>query len=140
MYDVLDVAYYILHKYSKKYVFGISKLSLCLYYLQVTYLVKYKERLFKEDVYAVDWGIEINEIRSEYGMYIPHIPYCVIEERDVHINDEDKKNIDEFIEEYAGNSVIYFARFIHNQLPWKRAFRRYNNKIYDNEIIEYFSD
>lgn len=140
MYEVLDVSYYILHKYSQKYIFSLSKLLLCLYYLQVIYLVKYKKRLFKEDVYAVDFGIEIKEVWKEYRMYIPYIPHYAIEKRDIYMSDADKKNIDEFIEEYAENSVVYFTNLIHNQLPWKRAFRRYNNKIYDNEIIEYFSD
>ena len=70
MYDVLDVAKYVLY-YARKHDYGMSVLQLMkiLYFVQAQFLVSKKKRAFPDDIVALDWGPMERKVWAKYGVY-----------------------------------------------------------------------
>ena len=70
MYDVLDVAKYVLY-YARKHDYGMSVLQLMkiLYFVQAQFLVSKKKRAFPDDIVALGWGPMERKVWAKYGVY-----------------------------------------------------------------------
>lgn len=154
VYEVLDIARYIIN-YNNQHGCGISNLKLqkILYFVQAAFLVNKSEPCFYEDIEAWDFGPVVPEIYHEFKMYgsndIPHIndyiDYSkgIWEAKKVIFNEniisgDDKKLLDNMIEQCNQHSANDLVRITHGQAPWQNAYNRGFNNIISKESIKNF--
>ena len=159
MYNVLDVCRHIIN-YSNDHNYGISNLKLqkLLYFVQA-YFVSFtskKEPCFKDKIEAWDFGPVVPVAYHEYKRYgntdIPYVSHYieynftnflqskVIPFTDTVISDEDKKIIDDLIDNFSEYSTTSLVRITHNQSPWIDAQANGKNSVITVDAIRsYFN-
>lgn len=160
IYNVLDICRYIIN-YSNKRDYGVSNLKLqkLLYFVQAYFLLEKENQTpcFSEKIEAFDFGPIVMIAYQEYKQYastdIPSIEsYIEFDINDLWrismikfdencILDKDKKLINDVIDKFADFSATDLLSIIHNQTPWKNAYKQYpNNEITIDSMKEYFME
>lgn len=159
IYDVLDVARYIIN-YSNEKGYEISNLKLqkILYFVQAYFLYLDKEKpCFYEAIEAWDFGPVVPEVYREYKQYgsgnIPTVKSYIkyshgnywnakkFSFEDRNIQQEDKIKINKMVDALSKYSATDLVTITHNQNPWRDAYKPFlNNKISNESLWEYFHE
>ena len=142
MYKVLDVAQYIVdYSNEKGYFVNSYKLQNILYFVQASFLCEKDAPCFNEGMEAVDWGVYIKQVLYRYRRYGLSSVFVMEDMRRAScIGKEDKKIIEEIVDECHGYSNNALIEIIRNQRPWKDARRSVSGKISIEGMREYFNE
>ena len=139
MYKASLIARYIIN-YSNAMDKTINNLRLqkILYFVQAEFLVSKGIPCFQNEIYAWDLGPVIPEVHREYKIFgSSAIPAF----RNIHfpIFEEDKKIINNVVNECNRYSSYALVQITHNQDPWIKAYNTLSNGIITKSSIkEYF--
>ena len=141
MYTILDIADYIIQSSNEKHI-GMSNLKLqaVLYFLQAEFLVRKNEVCFKEKIEAWSFG---PVVRSIYEKYIGFGGGSIIlvKKKDFEIKKEDKKIIDNILEDLDEYSASALSKIIRNQDPWIKAYKKEEkSEITLEELRNFFKE
>ena len=142
MYKVLDVAQYVVdYSNEKGYFINSYKLQNILYFVQASFLYEKDVPCFNEGMEAVDWGVCIKQVLYRYRRYGLSSIFVMEDMRRVsYIRKEDKKIIEEIVDEchkYSNNALVEIIR---NQRPWKDARTSIGSMISIDNLKKYFSE
>lgn len=154
MYDVLDVARYIIN-YSVKnnQKMNNSKLQKVLYFIQAAFLTEINNPCFNENLLACDNGVIILDVYNEYKWYsnsnLPYINEYFNFKGDIwnwskaiynpdKINLEHKEIINKILDACSDYSDEELSEIIMNQDPWLNSYLSGWNNIIDNRKIKYY--
>lgn len=138
----MKIADYVVQRCNKDLHSSISNLKLqkILYFIQAAFLVTKNAKCFSEDIEAWDFGPVVPAVYYNYRVFgSSNIP--VITKLDCgFICDEDRKLLNEIIDECSDYSASYLVDVTHNQTPWKEAYSKpgRNNVISTESIRDYF--
>lgn len=140
-YNVLDIAKYVIYYCTKKgYLITNLKLQKILYFIQAAFLVYKDYSCFVEEIEAWDFGPVVPEVYHEYKCF-GNSNIFLEDENIPYINKEDRKLMDDMIDECSDYTAAELVSLTHKQAPWKRAYKKYYNNIISKESIkEYFED
>lgn len=152
MYDVLDVAKYVLY-YARNHDYGMSVLQLMkiLYFVQAQFLVSKKKRAFPDDIVALDWGPMERKVWAKYGVYgNANIPVLLganfAEEEKIYTNvvakiyAEDAWLIGVIVDLLLGYNNTVLLDVIRKQTPFKNARKNFPGfEISDKDMVDFFS-
>lgn len=142
MYSANNIANYILRYYHSKNIW-ISNLKLqkILYFLQAQFLVSKGVPLFSDPIQAVDWGTMVKSVYYNYRIFgSGSIPIIHEEKYPYYIDGDDMILINEvldYVEPYSSTTLL---GFIHNQMPWKKAYYNHRGYISNHDLKEFFKD
>lgn len=156
-YLALDISRYVINKCNESgNIISNLKLQKILYFIQGNFYRLKDRECFVEDIHAWNYGPVVPEIYREYKHFGSNNIPCVKEvysfnedtfefenqEFEMKFFDEDdKKIIDEVVEEcqlYSANALVSVT---HRQQPWKECYRRGCDKLIEKKIIEeYFKN
>lgn len=142
VYSALEIARYIIN-YANSHDMIISNLKLqkILYFVQLEFLLN-KKTCFEDNIEAWDFGPVIPSVYHEFKQYgafaIPKISY-VYDDSDglfnlkkisykPHIEECDKKIIEDVVNECNQYSAGQLVEITHNQSPWKETYVPHKNK------------
>ena len=135
-YKAIDISKYIINKCIRigKPISNL-KLQKILYYAQGEYLKIKNKRLFKDDIYAWDYGPCVNII------YYKFINYATSDIRDVQqeeteISKKDKKIIDIAINKCIDLSTWKLVENSQNESPWKKAYNPKMKNIISKKLLK----
>ena len=159
MYDVLDVARYVIN-YSNERGYGVSNLKLqkLLYFIQAYFLTATDDKrpCFKDKIEAWDFGPVVPNAYHEFKQYgsgnIPAIDSYIVFDREniwnTHreaynpnvITLNDRNMIASVVDEFSRYSASGLVDLTHRQAPWRDAYQRFgNSEITIDAIRGYFS-
>lgn len=156
-YNVLDIARYIIN-YGNECGYNISNLKLqkILYFVQASFLVENHEECFTERIEAWDFGPVVPEVYQEFKMYgsstIPYIDSYIDLSNGIWestrkpydesiISFEDRKIIDEMVDQCSKYSARDLVEITHSQAPWTDSYvKGWNNEITKESIYNYFKE
>lgn len=151
MYDVLDIARYVIN-YCNDKGYDISNLRLqkLLYFIQAYYLgIKNRLPLFEENFEAWDFGPVVpcvyHEFKSFGGNDIPKIKkyfkgVTLVKYDGNIISRSDKNNIAHVVDMFKNVSTSKLVSITHGQNPWIDAYNNSVDKtIYKKDIKKYFA-
>lgn len=141
MYDVLDIAKYVIwYCYKKEFQISNLKLQKILYFIQAEFLVNNGNACFYNRIEAWDFGPVVPDAYHRYKIYgSADIPKNEGEQCLGKIRKKDYKMIQNIIDQCGPYSASYLVEKTHNQAPWKNAYVKYcNNPITNDEIKAYF--
>lgn len=138
MYKALDVASYIIEKYSSKNkIVSNLKLQKILYFVQAEFLVATGKPCFCEPVEAWDFGPVIADVYHRYQVFgSANIPACKKNSNPAAICSKDKKLVDGIINKCAEYSAASLTEITQKQMPWKTNYIRNEHRIIPNEDIK----
>lgn len=142
MYNVLDIAQYIIERCNSKNI-AISNLKLqkILYFVQAEFLVSKGQPCFDEEIEAWDFGPVVPEVYYAYRMYgSANIPYVAKRRTFRKILPKDKKLLNEIIDECSKYSASALVEITHHQTPWLEAYKHFDNRIKLDSIKRYFEE
>lgn len=132
MYKAIEIANYVLLHCKNDLDCSINNLYLqrLLYFLKIRYLIEEGKILFSDEIKAVDYGILIHEVDSEYKKYgLSGIPYSEsLQESVNYIYKSDQLLINYFLKDLLQYSSVKLLDIILNQEPWRRAYCSNNYK------------
>lgn len=151
-YSALDIARYVINFYNNENV-PISNLKLqkVLYFIQANFLKINGKNCFNEKIHAWDYGPVVPEIYREFkGFGSNNIPLIkriysinantgVFEEKEFNmdfIENRDKNLIDAVIRMCEPYSAIGLANISHQQIPWKKTYKRGQDNVIPSELIK----
>lgn len=159
-YNVLEVCRHIINFCNEKeYSISNLKLQKILYFVQAFFLISFngERKCFNEKIEAWDFGPVVQEAYHEFKQYgsgnIPaiksYLDYDDVDDiwsmkrvpfKDNIITQNDKKLIDDVVEQFANYSATSLVSLTHNQAPWVNAYEPHkNNEITKESIMEYFN-
>lgn len=121
MFRALDIANYIIQKYSGKYEISNLKLQKLLYFVQGTYLATYQSPLFLENIVRWKYGPVVQEVYRAFRMNIADdIKLPTSDEKYDDIKNESRASmiIEQVMEQYGGRSAIALVEITHAHQPW----------------------
>lgn len=131
-YNVLDICDYIIRRCNElEYFVNYYKLCHYLYFSKALFVSRYNRTLFKEKMYACDFGVVIPEVAHALGHYYnSYIPdnYSLVflfggeRTSPAKIRKEDSEKIDEVINLFRYHLMSDMCSIIQNQKPWKAAY------------------
>lgn len=141
MYDVLDVCEYIIFYYNEKKYYNLSNLRLqsMLFFVQVAFIYNYNEVCFNDNIEA--WGIGAVTPKA-YNKYKDEVFHIYEKSTDLEgfkvdkINESHKEVINNTIDSLIKFHVSVLIDKIKEQIPWKKAFRYYQDRIIRIEDIK----
>jgi uncharacterized phage-associated protein len=146
IYRAIDIARYILLvAYESGDVVTNLKLQKLLYYAQAWYMVHHKGRkLFSDDIEAWRFGPVIKDIYDLYKKFSRSPIDEQVNEKDFTCLElDDRKFMDEFLDEFMDYSALSLVNMIHNEIPWKEAFDgndpMASTVISTNSMYDYYS-
>lgn len=142
MYNALSVAHYIVD-FCNNMQKGISNLKLqkLLYFVQAEFLVSTPEHspCFKDRIEAWDFGPVILDVYYQYRIFgssiIPSNQNDPLLEYYDKIDSRHRIMIESVVIVTANYSASQLMHIIHNQTPWKNAFRTGSNREISNDAI-----
>lgn len=157
MYDVKDVSRYIIN-YSNMMNYNISNLKLqkLLYFIQAYFLINpdYHNPCFNEVIEAWSFGPVVPVAYYEYkeygGGHIPTIDsYLQFDRNDMWgcnrviynkniIKEKDAMLINEMVDKLSIYTATDLVELTMKQDPWKKAYKRSDKTITNEDLIEYF--
>ena len=142
MYKVLDVAQYIVdYSNEKGYFINSYKLQNILYFVQASFLCEKDAPCFSEGMEAVDWGVCIKQVLYRYRRYGLSSVFVMEDMRRAScIGKEDRKIIEEVVDECHGYSNNALIEIIRNQRPWKNGRMSMVDRISIEDLKRYFSE
>lgn len=138
-YQVLDVCKYII-KYidNKEYCISNLKLQKLLYFIQAYFLVDKGCPCFIENIEAWGFGPVVPEA---YYKYKRHGANAIYNEMSYDfIASDDKKRINEIVDQCEDWSSADLTDITQNQTPWKQAYVHGMRRIISNESVRNFFD
>ena len=137
-----DVADYIIYFYNQCGE-GIThiKLQKLLYYVQAWFMAFYDKPLYKETFEAWQFGPVCNAVYHNFKDFgTNHILYEIDQEK-IQLPLKVRDFVVSVIYTYAKYSACSLVEKTHNELPWKKAWQRYNGCPIENEnIIDYYKE
>ena len=141
MLTALDVASYILYT---AYKIGDSvtnlKLQKLLFYVQADYLVANKGLpLFSDPIEAWQYGPVVKSVYDKYKCFgrNPINDEALVKPKE--LTDEQKKQIDNTLENYMSCSAFELVRSIHNEEPWRKAYDEHSsNEISVDSMYKFY--
>lgn len=143
MYIANNIARYIIdYSWDKGKTVSNLRLQKILYFVQAEFLVTKDHPCFEENIYAWDFGPVVPHVYYEYKMYGgASIPSNGTDGNEYGISVEDKKMINDMVDQCNNYSTSALVRITHNQEPWKYAMEMTTSRIISTESIkEYFSE
>lgn len=139
MYSVVDVAHFVVaHENGKSRPITNLRLGKLLYFIQADFLVNKGSQCFKEDIVAWDSGPVVLEAHREFKIYgslqIPRWD----ENKVAKIREEDCEIISEILERLDNYSTRKLAEIIKAAKPYIRGRLRFNGKITNESLGEYY--
>lgn len=156
MYNAVDVSRYIINYSNEKdYCITNLKLQKLLYFVQIQFLFEKDIPCFIEKIEAWDFGVVVPESYSEFSIFgLSNIPtiksYLIftsnrlwdverIEFNDSIISSEDKKLINEVVDELSKYSAVDLMEVSSHQAPYLNIYARgKKNEITLEALREYF--
>lgn len=156
MYDVLDVARYIInYSYEKNYGCSNLKLQKLLYFVQAYFLITKNRPLFPNEIQAWDFGPVVPDAYTEFKRFgsgdIPYVSYYYsmpdghLSSLQTHQYDPDlidkktRRLINDVIDNFKDYSSTALVTLTHHQAPWVNNFSPdKQNTIPIEEIKTYF--
>ena len=144
-YDVLDVCKYVINYINRKgYVISNLKLQKILYFIQAYFLAFTTEQrpCFRNKIEAWDFGPVVPDAYHEYKQYGGSSIPIAISGNDSIIDEEDRKYMEEVIDQFSKYSATALVTITHNQEPWRSVYRKgeRNIEITTDSIKDYFKD
>lgn len=142
MYSANNIVNYILRYYNGKGIW-ISNLKLqkILYFLQAQFLVSRGAPLFSDPICAWDFGPVVENVYHNYKVFgSAHIPIIHEEKYPYYIDREDAKLINEVLDYVEPYSATTLLNFIHNQMPWKKAYYNHRGYISNHDLLKFFKE
>ena len=141
--SALDVAAYILEKYSKKSPITAWKLQKLVYYCQAWSLVWDEKPLFKEKILAWANGPVVKELYDEHKrkFYVEKIS----KGNPTRLSNNQKDTIDQVLNAYGNKSAQWLSDLTHLEEPWIQALKGLNpgergaSEISISFMLEYYS-
>lgn len=117
---------------------GITHLKLqkILYYTQVVFLVKKRERAFEEKIVAWKYGPVIQEIYTKYTSQWRNFLEVDNGWKDSSLTPEDKKLIERTREIFGRYSANQLVEMTHSDDPWKNTVQ--SNEISSDSLIQFY--
>lgn len=117
MWDVMDVASYVYHRYNRTYHHKIDEMKLhkLLYFIQRESLVVCDEPVFDAQFYGWKYGPVLKEIREAYKT--DDFPVTANVESD----DNLKSIVDKVFQTYAEKDSWSLSRLTHGEYSWKKS-------------------
>lgn len=144
MYKALDVAHYIIERcYSNNNAVSNLKLQKILYFVQAEFLVSKNCPCFDDEIQAWDFGPVVPNVYFVYKVFgsanIPCFGNSGVSNK---LLTQDKKMMNEIIDECVKFSASALVEITHNQTPWIEAYNRpgYNNIISTKSIKKFFTE
>ena len=147
--NVIEVAEYVLLRcyeiLGEKYDLTILKLNKLLFYIQVKYLVDYKQPFFSHQIEAWDYGPVHPQVWSQYTNPKEPKQLLLPTANSFTLNKSEKNLIDYILFGYdeglAHKSAYQLVEKTHQENPWINAHRKGNNTIIStDEIIKYYKN
>lgn len=148
-YNVLDIACFIINKHNELYPqIGITNIRLqkLLYFVQVYFIIKYKEICFSEKIVAYPSGPVVIEVYEEFKKYgrtniqtvtsygVFDIPFF-----ENVIDTNDRELITYVINMFSDYSDSTLVDITHCQTPWKNSiYKRIGAEIEIKDIENFF--
>lgn len=117
---------------------GITHLKLqkILYYTQVVFLIKKREKAFEEQILAWRYGPVIQEIYTKYTSQWRNFLEVDNGWEDSSLSPEDKKLIERTREIFGRYSANQLVEMTHSDDPWKNAVQ--SNEISPDSLIQFY--
>lgn len=117
---------------------GITHLKLqkILYYTQVVFLIKKREKAFEEQILAWRYGPVIQEIYTKYTSQWRNFLEVDNGWEDSSLTPEDKKLIERTREIFGRYSANQLVEMTHSDDPWKNAVQ--SNEISPDSLIQFY--
>ena len=143
MYSVILISIYIIY-YCKHNNYSITNLKLqkLLYFVQAQFLVEKGKPAFNDDIEAWDLGPVVPRAYHYFKIWgnseIPWEVYRNTNLKDISVIDMDILN--RILDKCARYSASYLVNVVHNQGPWKVAYKKNSNNVITNDLIkDYFN-
>lgn len=117
MWDVMNVASYVYHRYNRTYQCRIDEMKLhkLLYFVQRESLVVCDKPVFDAQFYGWKYGPVLKEIREAYKTDNFPVEYNVEFEREL------KPIVDKVFQQYAEKDSWSLSRLTHGEYSWKKS-------------------
>ena len=141
-YSAIKVSRYII-KYSNENNLIISNLKLqkLLYFIQSHFLVQKNEICFTDEIKTSDLGPIVQNVYDEYKHFgAGNIPFIFVsyEISKDDIREDDRKLIDEVIDEFSTFRSSELMEMIKNQDPWIRTYKQGDKISIDTKLLKEF--
>lgn len=145
MYDVLDVAKYIIYRcHDRGIIIDNLKLQKVLYFVQAEFLVTKDEPCFDEKIVAWNFGPVIPEVYQEYkifGSAAIFVGKRFDTRTPIYIAARDKRLINGIADNVISCSNTTLTNIVHCQTPWREAYQQGENTVISLESLkQYFSE
>lgn len=139
MYSAYDVAHYIIQKFNEmNKAISNLKLQKVLYFIQAEFLVDINKPCFFEEIEAWDFGPVVPTVYRKYKIYgSANIPFNSYEKK-IFFLENDRKRIDEMIEQCSNFSASALVEITHRQSPWIESYKKGRNSVITRESIRSF--
>jgi uncharacterized phage-associated protein len=112
------------------------KLQKLLYYCQGVNLALYKQPLFKEDLFAWQYGPVVSEVYHTYKIYSSGVINKNIDDL-IDIDTQSEDLIKEVYEVYGQYSALKLMNMTHKESPWNET--KIGEIITHDKLINYFN-
>lgn len=113
------------------------KLQKVLYFAQAYYLAKFKRPLFSNKIEAWEYGPVVPKVYEDYKK---HKSNPIISEKDASsLSDKDKEIVKNIWDAFGGYSAGRLVDITHAHTPWKEAYQRKRNTIFQKSLKEYYT-
>ena len=141
-YSAIKVSQYII-KYSNENNLNISNLKLqkLLYFIQSHFLIQKNEICFTDEIKACDLGPIVQDVYDEYKRFgAGNIPFVFVsyEISKDSIKENDRKLIEEVIDEFSTFTASELSDLIKSQDPWIKTYKRGKKVNIDTKLLKEF--
>lgn len=141
-YSAIKVSRYII-KYSNENNLNISNLKLqkLLYFIQSHFLIQKNEICFTDEIKACDLGPIVQDVYDEYKHFgAGNIPFVFVsyEISKDSIKENDRKLIEEVIDEFSTFTASELSDLIKSQDPWIKTYKRGKKINIDTKLLKEF--
>lgn len=141
-YSAIKVSQYII-KYSNENNLNISNLKLqkLLYFIQSHFLIQKNEICFTDEIKACDLGPIVQDVYDEYKHFgAGNIPFVFVsyEISKDSIKENDRKLIEEVIDEFSTFTASELSDLIKSQDPWIKTYKRGKKINIDTKLLKEF--
>lgn len=143
----------IIYSNDNNYPISNLKLQKLLYFIQAIFLNEFHRACYEDTIEAWSFGPVVPSVYHNYKIFgAGNIPKKIFDKDSFasiftdtsfgfHISSEDKKNVDEIVDDFSDYTASELVDITHHQDPWLDAYiPRFNNEITKEAILCYFSN
>lgn len=142
MYSALDIARYVIdYSWDKRKTVSNLRVQKVLYFIQAEFLVSKDRVCFNDEIQAWSLGPVVPTVYHEYKIFgNTPIPSRGTQEHYYPIDEEDKRIIEDIVDQCNEHTTATLVNITHEQTPWKEAVYTNDKIITPSSIKKFFSE